>query len=409
MGSLKYNYKNNRISIPPITKKPRVIRNLLQTDFSTWSVSDLPNTGDGAHTITTTDDTNDTVSFTTVTEGAGRMYLHRTTSTALDAGKYYSYGVELDTGSTGTFTGSNCSVNFTPSEGVTNVTMTATGSRYYFNFRPDTSAVKNFRLGQGTGVDTTLTTGEILKVKRVFLYEIPNMGAVPPEWIPYDVCVALPYDDNSTAVSNIITESTGSEYEPRAGSTVLCVSDSFGNDNNDFPAQLNIQNRREVYNASVSGDAMDDFLVTYQTWLATPQTRFPRVNTPKVVIFGTGVNDIFADRNLATLQANVQLLVQEARDNNMIPVVLNIPPFGTYVSHTAGRQTVALAYNAWLASQTDFLVVDIFSGLLDKSTTFTQLASFGSGDGLHPTTSGSVMIANVINEKLKEIENQCDF
>lgn len=407
MGSLKYNYKNNRISIPPRTTKPRIVRNLIDSDFSTWSVNNIPNTGTGTVTLSTTDTDNDTASFTTVVEGTGRYFLYKA-SAVLSGNKYYAFGVELDANSVGTFSGTNLSINHSPAEGSNGRSMTVTNTRQYFTFRPNGTGSLSCRVGQGCSVDTTLTAGENFIVKHIFLFEIQNLNDAPPEYVPYPDGIALPYDKTTTGASNIVTATEPVFYTPRVGSTVLCVLDSFGNDSNDCPSQLNLTSNREVYNASVGGDAMDDFLVTYNAWVASPETRYPQTNTPKVVVFGTGVNDVFANRSLSVLQANVQALVDSARANDMIPIILNIPPFGTHASYSGARETVATDYNNWLASQDDFLVVDIFSALLDKTTSFTQLASFGVGDGLHPSTTASIMIASLINEKLKEIENQCD-
>lgn len=136
-----------------------------------------------------------------------------------------------------------------------------------------------------------------------------------------------------------------------------------------------------VYNRGVGGE-------TTSAGLSRIQKVINNTNpTHMFIMFGT--NDVNGPSNISGSARNIREMAQICRDNNVIPIVLTIPPF---VGPKAAYNAQVVAYNNLVkgaADQYDYFVVDVYSAFGGGSGLFLS-------DGFHPNDEGQRVIANTV-------------
>lgn len=127
---------------------------------------------------------------------------------------------------------------------------------------------------------------------------------------------------------------------------------------------------------------------------------------PGIVTLTTGVNDILlatltnlADGTaLATFQGNVTAIHTAMQDAGVRLILTTIVPMAI----DATRQKYSIAWNAWLRSFAAVNDVDLldFADLLTDPVTGGHKAGYDSGDGLHPSQSAHIVMAQYASDRL---------
>lgn len=153
----------------------------------------------------------------------------------------------------------------------------------------------------------------------------------------------------------------------------------------------------DVY--GVAGERLDQVGARY-----TAQHRNKRHT--HVAIFA-GTNDILQDATAATAYSRMRVVADAAIADGQKLVLFTVPPFGTYVSSSAGRQTQRTAYNNLLIAAVqaggDYAGATLIrlDTLLADSTTPANLATaYNSGDGLHWSSAGEDVVASAVSAAL---------
>ena len=121
-------------------------------------------------------------------------------------------------------------------------------------------------------------------------------------------------------------------------------------------------------------------------------------NALYVVVLG-GSNDVLmAILTIAQIEANLQAIYSAVHNSGAKVVAVTIPPNKGHTSWTTGTQTVLDAVNAWiLTSATDVdYRIDAYTALEDPGVADTMLATYDSGDHLHPSAAGYVVLGAAI-------------
>ncbi len=105
---------------------------------------------------------------------------------------------------------------------------------------------------------------------------------------------------------------------------------------------------------------------------------------PKKVFILMGTNDIGNGLPLATIQADYTTLVNRVIAAGAVPVVLTVPPRGSANVPT---------FNTWLKAQ-GWAYIDIYPALLGTGNSLA--AAYNSGDGVHLTTAGNLVVADLV-------------
>ena len=122
----------------------------------------------------------------------------------------------------------------------------------------------------------------------------------------------------------------------------------------------------------------------------------------RTVIVELGVNDI----NIygATAPQIIQGLTElgeRLKEHNINAVINTISPFGGLVGPpgwSADKETVRLAVNAWIRSQTIYdYVIDQDAVLADPANPSQLLPAYNFGDGIHPNDAGAQALVNSIS------------
>jgi len=121
----------------------------------------------------------------------------------------------------------------------------------------------------------------------------------------------------------------------------------------------------------------------------------------RTVIVELGVNDIniYGDNAAQIIEGLTQLGLR-LQEHNINAVIDTISPFGGLVGPpgwSADKETVRLAVNSWIRSQTVFdHVIDQDKVLRDPANPSMLLPAYNVGDGIHPNDVGAQALVNSI-------------
>ncbi len=160
----------------------------------------------------------------------------------------------------------------------------------------------------------------------------------------------------------------------------------------------------DIINRGVNGDTTAGMLSrSYQDVIQS---------TPTHVIIMGGSNDFIANRSLNLVQENIEQLVNEAIENNIVPILGIEPPIDKVLAQRKWTDavdydqinSVLSDYRNWIikfAEDNNVHYIDFhgcFLGLL-KSKDPRELYV----DGLHPNPYGHTVMANCVIELLKNL------
>ena len=160
----------------------------------------------------------------------------------------------------------------------------------------------------------------------------------------------------------------------------------------------------DIINRGVNGDTTAGMLsISYQDVIQS---------TPTHVIIMGGSNDFIANRSLNLVQENIEQLVNEAIENNIVPILGIEPPIDKVLAQRKWTDavdydqinSVLSDYRNWIikfAEDNNVHYIDFhgcFLGLL-KSKDPRELYV----DGLHPNPYGHTVMANCVIELLKNL------
>jgi lysophospholipase L1-like esterase len=382
--------------------RARVLKNLMISDASKLTTNVI--SGTGSCIVTKTE--GKAIIDATAT-GTARCFVFQTVK-GLDPNAYYVVGAEVET-ATGTFQTASMSFVGKISEGKNTLTKTIlTPGRFAFTFKPE-ATTGIIRFGIGVNVNETLESNDDqMVIKNPYLYKVSSLTEAPGEFVSKVGVVSYPM--NAQVSSGVVTV-TGSSTTPPAytmgqADAVLIVGDSFCNDSSDYAEKLQTLSNRAVYYSCVAGSNFNAQLTRYQAWLANPTLEKPWHVLPQTVIFGMGINDIIGNASTTTIKARVERLVALATSTGMTPLVLTPTPFGTATSWTPARQSVLEDHRAWVLGNDSFLSLDLYQPFLSSTTPYAMATTSVHGvtkDGLHPVSTGMTYIAELIENKLKEL------
>ena len=119
--------------------------------------------------------------------------------------------------------------------------------------------------------------------------------------------------------------------------------------------------------------------------------------SPTHVVVLAGVNDLASGRSVETVKSNLSWIYEMIIAAGAIPVAVQLTPWAT---HTKGRTLIAetLSVNAWIQSRSGIRWVNT-SSLGDGETRLKS--EYNAGDGLHLTSAGKQLLAELIEKKVK--------
>lgn len=151
----------------------------------------------------------------------------------------------------------------------------------------------------------------------------------------------------------------------------------------------------KVRNAGVAGNTSAQMLARFDTDV-TPYA-------PNVVSILAGTNDTGSGVALATTATNIRSMVAKCFAIGALPVLGTIPPCAT--GTPANRQRDIVRLNEWITryAQTSGLpLIDFYSTLVDTTTGGYQSA-YNSGDGIHPSAAGDLVMGQLASDVLSPL------
>lgn len=119
---------------------------------------------------------------------------------------------------------------------------------------------------------------------------------------------------------------------------------------------------------------------------------------PNIVLIQGGINDVYEDASLSTMQTRLQSIVAKSVAAGIPFILSTISPHGTYSTWTQARQDVTEAYNTWIrtyAASNGYPILDMYEFFRDPGT-INMAAIHGSADGLHPGIAGATLYGQYI-------------
>ena len=289
-----------------------------------------------------------------------------------------------------------------------------------------------FRVGFGIdNNDTTATDGATFKISNVQIEELPVGQAVPSEQVNVTQKRELPnsplYDTGNNrftvgfaqdvlstvgtpASGGLLTESYSDPYSFVNNFSITCITDSFGDENDEFVRLYETANPTKFVNAVSKGGARLNQVTNAIIDGALTQGSIYNALAAQsgIIVIQRCVNDILSDETAVDTYAVLASLVAHAKTNGIAVVVANCPPFGDFGSYTAGRETEALAYNvlveALATADDEVYLFDVFD-VMEEPGTFTIKAAYDA-DGLHPNAAGSAALAAELKTVIDGITNR---
>lgn len=172
---------------------------------------------------------------------------------------------------------------------------------------------------------------------------------------------------DSTHAGSTNDAPSGSNWDQGANYSIISnrqVSSTLG-------AMLNVC----VFNRAISGYRLDQLDGVWATNIT------PLAVRAKLVILQGGINDINQNATLETLKSRIQSLIAKAVTDGFDYLLATVTP-NNYSEINSSKESVRLAYNAWLLSTYTTRVVDIASVVADPNQVNRLRAEYYS-DGIH--------------------------
>lgn len=123
---------------------------------------------------------------------------------------------------------------------------------------------------------------------------------------------------------------------------------------------------------------------------------------PGIVIFMIGTNDIYYNLPITSAMNNVAQMVQMAKDNGTVPIIVTQPPRADF-NEKQNEQLLELnsLYRNY-AAENNIKLVDAYPVFYDPEFPITHgLNRSVSIDGIHPNDTGTVVLAGIIEKCLR--------
>lgn len=323
------------------------------------------------------------------------------------AGHTYAVSVLITNFSGATIT-SGISVLGTGLTGSTGVNITGNG-RWGIIFTSPTAQTLSY-IRMGVGVGGGVGSAQSATFSEMMWEDITENPLNFGDFISMSrVLTSYPNNTLSSGTSGTVVTGTARLYPQNTRIFTqfgLGVGDSFSNDGTDWPTRLQLlrgyTNQAMVFHGhGVAG-------ATLKTEIAANLSADIGSYPYRFVVLQGGVNDINGGDTLSTIQSSLNALIATVRAASAKIVILNVAPWKNAVAWSSAEQTTTDSYNTWLASayagQTDIRVVDMYSALGSSADPQAMAAAYDSGDGLHPNTAGSDVIASLVNTALRPFE-----
>jgi uncharacterized protein (TIGR02145 family) len=195
--------------------------------------------------------------------------------------------------------------------------------------------------------------------------------------------------------SGLIPSGLASEKYTLNTSTVYCMGNSItaaGRYENVLNSLLGVS--WGVVNLGITGQTTAQMLARFTQDVIMP-------GDAKYVIVLGGVNDVRLDRTAPQIEPNLQSMYTAAHNAGIKVVAVSILPFKNFKGDkpwTAEKQAVLDDVNAWISTtavHADYKV-NAYAALEDPVNPDCLLPAYDSGDGLHPSWAGQIVLANAI-------------
>lgn len=385
------------------SETPRIYRNLISTDFSTWSDVVVGT----ALTPVVSGVGNDTF-LSSKTAGSGRCI--KGTAYNFEAGKTYVFGCTVsdrlggsvpqkkDLLTYATVSGSDASVTELIIQDGT------ASARHCVRFTVSASSSGIIRLGLGSsGNDTSSVLSEVLS--KPFLYEIPSLTSEVPDYLPSNSVGVYNYEvQNTVAANGQITEVSATPTNftnPALNKVGMFIGDSYSNDLTEWPDQLvKADTNMVIIGDGNSGQDTEFFETHIDDLLAMTDYELVGDVEPTFVILQGSVNNIISNMTVEDTITSTTNLINKVKAAGLVPILTNIAPQGqsSSVFNATDLQLLTDTNTALaaLASSVNVKLVDIYTALVSVDGTSMEAAYYEGVDPVHPNEAGSVVIANAI-------------
>jgi len=382
---------------------PRIYRNLINTDFTTWGV--VANGTASAPIISGTG--NDTF-LSDKGSGTGRCILGTTYN--FEAGKTYAFGCTVSDRIGGSIPSKKDIVAYASVSGSDasvrelKVIDGTAGARHCILLTASASTASIIRLGLGSSGDESSTiTSEV--ISKPFLYEVPSLTSNIPDYMPSNAVGVYNYEAQNTvdADGQIMEVSTSPTpfTNPDLNKVGMFIGDSFSNDSTEWPVQLvNTDTNMVLIGDGNSGMDTEFFETHIDDLLAMTDFELEGNVSPTFVILQGSVNNILSNMTVNDTVTSTTNLINKVKAAGLVPIITNIAPQGqsSSIFNSTDLQLLAdtnIALDA-VASSENVKLVDIHTALVDTDGVSMQPAYYSIGDPVHPIAAGSLAIANAI-------------
>ena len=277
----------------------------------------------------------------------------------------------------------------------------------------DTATIIRF----GTGTDTTIT-GASADISDFCVFQVPDFiadnGAIPPVIGAHTSLFRRAFAFNTKfantySSTGLVTEAAqtvpldGVREKYRVG---CYVSDSFGNDNGDWPDYLAQTYGYALFGGSWSGQNMAYFDARAADVFARTGLGYSGDTLPDFAICQSSLNSANSGHTSATMLADMTGLITKAKAEGLKPFIPNMTPYGATMS--GAEETQLLAYNAALpalCASMGAVHIDVYTLVSDPSNRAVLLPAYTS-DGIHLNATGVAVYADAINDAIVIRRNQ---
>jgi len=156
----------------------------------------------------------------------------------------------------------------------------------------------------------------------------------------------------------------------------------------------------EVINQGVNGDTTSGILSRYYSDVIDKK--------PDYVIIMAGTNDLLMNYPLTLIKDNIKILVKEAKENTIVPIIAFQPPIIAEIAESywnekgnyATSAIILAAYVNWLKTYSQDNNID-FVNFYDIFINENSIKSLYS-DGIHPNADGHKLMFDAVFEVLRK-------